>query len=273
MDALPSLPRLPRHCCLPINRCNLPAAILGGLTFQRQPTALMIDGVAELHHDLYRRLAALAAAPQRVTQFVDYLDVHFKLREPEAVGYQRGGRGRPKATWQRMLRGWLFDTDSREGAVLKGWVESRFGLLPRYHGGPIRDFSAATYRAYLEARAQGLYNTNALEAQLDLVYSFCQFELLQTRCTHLTLYRGINGLAQMEWLPGGSAEQPVMVLNNLNSFSRDPERASEFGDRVAAVRVPCAKVFCFDTLFPALFNGEGEYLVIGGLYELDHWLY
>lgn len=32
------------------------------------------------------------------------------------------------------------DSDGREGAILKGWVESRFGLLPRFHGEPLRDF-------------------------------------------------------------------------------------------------------------------------------------
>ena len=35
-------PALPRFARLPINRCNLPAAILGGLTYQRHPTPLTI---------------------------------------------------------------------------------------------------------------------------------------------------------------------------------------------------------------------------------------
>ena len=37
-------------------------------------------------------------------------------------------------------------SNSRESAVLKGWVESRFGLTPRYHHGPIRHYSDATHR-------------------------------------------------------------------------------------------------------------------------------
>jgi NAD+--dinitrogen-reductase ADP-D-ribosyltransferase len=55
-DGSPTLPACAR---LPINRCNLPAVILGSLTFQHHPTALHIDGVAELHRELYRLLTPL----------------------------------------------------------------------------------------------------------------------------------------------------------------------------------------------------------------------
>ncbi len=261
-----SLSTLPRGAALPINRCNLPASILGGLTFQQHPAPLYIDGVASLHGDLFRRLAPLEERSARAAQFMDYLDVYFRLDDPEAAGYRKGGRGRPRANWKRMLRGWLFDSDSREGAVLKAWVESRFGLLPRFHKGPIRDFSGETYMAYLEARSQGLYNTNALEAQLDLVYSYCQYELAREGGGHRILYRGVNRLEQLETL-GSARESLVVLMNNLNSFSEDPERASEFGDRVLEVRVPREKVLCFNTLFPSMLKGEGEFIVVGGLYR------
>jgi len=42
-------PSLPRSARLPINRCNLPVAILGSLTYLRHPVPLELDGVAELH--------------------------------------------------------------------------------------------------------------------------------------------------------------------------------------------------------------------------------
>lgn len=274
---------LPWGSYLPINRCNLPAKILGGLRFQQQPAPLFIDGVAELHRELFARLDRLSDQPLRVQQFCDYLDVHFRLQDPAAAGYTPGGRGRPNANWQRVIRGWFFDTDSREGAVLKGWVESRFGLLPRFHRGPIRDYSAPSYLGYLEARARGLYNTNALEAQLDLVYSYCQYELSRPRQEvrqppqHLSLYRGINRLEQLEQItpaqPPAAAGLPILLLNNLNSFSRDPERASEFGDSLVKIRVPIQKLLCFEQLFPRLLQGEGEYLVIGGLYRIEERLY
>ncbi len=66
-----------------------------------------------------------------------------------------------------------------------------FGLLPRHHGGPIRDFSGEAYRRYLEMRATALYGTNALEAQLDLLYTYCQYELARSHPnkTHLTLVK------------------------------------------------------------------------------------
>ena len=51
-------PRLPRWARLPINRCNLPADILGGLSFQRGPCPLVIDGVAELGFPLSIHLEA-----------------------------------------------------------------------------------------------------------------------------------------------------------------------------------------------------------------------
>ena len=264
---------LPKGTYLPINRCNLPARILGSLTFQHQPAALQIDGVADLHHDLFQRLQGMEYPQQRAQQFSDYMDVHFQLNDPGRQGYVQGGKGRPKASWQRMIRGWFFDTDSREGAVLKSWVESRFGLLPRFHRGAIRDFSGDTYLRYLEARSLGLYNTNALEAQLDLVYSYCQYELSLKAQSHLTLYRGINNIEQLEQFKGGRIgnSPDVFLLNNLNSFSSDLERASEFGDRVVEIAVPRQKVFCFDQLFPQLLNGESEYLVIGGLHSINNW--
>ena len=35
-----------------------------------------------------------------------------------------------KNSYLRYLRGWMMDSNSIEGAVLKGWVESRMGLPP-----------------------------------------------------------------------------------------------------------------------------------------------
>lgn len=264
--------RLPKGTYLPINRGNLPARILGGLTFQKYPAALQIDHIDTLHADLFQRLDRLSDVSTRQQQFIDYLDVFFTLNDPEAAGYHNG-RGRPKANWQRTLRGWFFDSESREGAVLKAWVESRFGLLPRFHRGVIRDFSGTTYLSYLEERARGLYNTNALESQLDLVYSYSQYELGQSQPQLITLYRGLNRLEQLEQIGETDEGLPVLLLNNLNSFSCDPERASEFGDRVVEIQVPRQKVFCYHQLFPKLLKGEGEYLVVGGLYRVSDYFY
>lgn len=259
---------LPREARLPINRCNLPAVVLGSLTYQQYPSPLLLDGVAELHGDLFRRLDA-AAPEARAEAFRDYLTVHFRLERPEDMGFTGRRKSRIKANYVRMIRGWSFDSDSREGAVLKGWVESRFGLMPRYHGQPLPDPSSDAYRRYLEMRSAGLYGTNALEAQLDLLYAFSQSEL--ERChpgaRHVTLYRGVNRLADYETLSMGKGRH-VILLNNLNSFTCSRERACEFGDYILAVDVPLTKIFFHCGLLPGVLQGEDEFLVIGGVVDV-----
>jgi NAD+--dinitrogen-reductase ADP-D-ribosyltransferase len=261
---------LPRDARLPINRCNLPAVVLGSLTFQRHPTPLLIDGVAELHRDLFRRLDAVAPEA-RGDVFRDYLTVRFQLAWPEEMGFTGQKKGRTKANYSKTIRGWSFDSDSREGAVLKGWVESRFGLMPRWHGQPLRDPSDEAYRRYLEMRAQGLYGTNALEAQLDLVYTYCQYELARRHpaAQHVTLYRGINRLGDHEVLEKGDNGRQLILLNNLNSFTCSRDRACEFGDYILAVDVPLVKIFFHCGLLPGVLQGEDEFLAIGGVAEVS----
>lgn len=259
-------PALPANRYLPINRCNLPAAILGSLSFQRHPVALLLDGIADLHRDLWRRLASLHNHVERATQFMDYMTVHFLLSEPEEAGYQPQQRhARIKLDYCHLLRGWMFDPDNREGAVLKGWVETRFGLLPTWHKGAINNPDDTGYLHYLQDRTSGIYNTNALEAQLDLLYSYCQYELAQTYTddARLPLYRGIN-LDNEQHL----CRDTVMLFNNLNSCSACQERADEFGSMVYHMQVPRAKIFYYSGLLPGLLQGEEEYLVIGGLYNV-----
>ncbi|MBI1423309.1 MAG: NAD(+)--dinitrogen-reductase ADP-D-ribosyltransferase [Gammaproteobacteria bacterium] len=259
-------PALPAQTYLPINRCNLPAAILGSLSFQRHPVALALDGVAELHRDLWQRLEAIDDPMQRAVQFMDYMAVHFLLEAPEAAGYQQQRNARIKLDYRQVLRGWMFDADNREGAVLKGWVESRFGLLPIWHKGAIISPESDAYRQYLRDRTTGIYNTNALEAQLDVLYSYCQYELTRFYAdhSHLQLFRGINP-DMLGQLP---SHEGVMLFNNLNACSQSQERADEFGSLVYRVQVPRAKVFYFSGLLPGLLQGEDEYLVIGGLYDV-----
>lgn len=271
MAAQASNPTLPSWARLPINRCNLPAAILGSLTYQRHPVPLKLDGVEELHRALFDALDGLADAAARAHAFMAYMDAQFSLAHPEEAGYSaHWPYGRAKANYLKVLRGWAFDADGREGAVLKGWVESRFGLLPRHHGAPIRDFSGETYRHYLEQRSGGLYNTNALEAQFDLLYAFCQRDLARRHPErdHLTLYRGVNRIDGYEVLDPGEPGRRVLLLNSLNSFSAERERACEFGDTILEARVPLAKVLCHQGLLPEKLKGEAEYAVIGGVYEV-----
>jgi NAD+--dinitrogen-reductase ADP-D-ribosyltransferase len=265
-------PRLPRDAQVPINRCNLPAAVLGSLTFQHHPSPLLIDGVAELYRSLFAVLDTIEAPQARAQRFMDYMAVHFRLEHLDEAGWRaHRPNARPNANYLRMMRGWAFDSSDREGAVLKGWVESRFGLLPRHHVEPLRAQRSGAYWRYLEARAQGLYGTNALEAQLDLLYAYTQYEFGRSRPgeRHVALFRGVNRLADHDVLATTSNARPVLLLNNLNSFSASRERAGEFGDHILAVQVPLVKVFFHSGLLPDVLRAESEYAVIGGLYEVD----
>jgi NAD+--dinitrogen-reductase ADP-D-ribosyltransferase len=267
-EIFPTLPRLAR---LPINRCNLPADILGGLTYQRHPTPLQIDGVADLHKPLWALLDDIPGAGERAERFAGYMENHFRLRQPEDAGLVTGQSGaRAKASYLRVVRGWAFDSESREAAVLKGWVESRFGLSPRHHGEPLREPGSAAWQRYVEIRAQGLRGTNALESQLDLLYAYTQYELARQfpQRTHLRLYRGVNRLAEHETVQDNRQGEKVLLLNNINSFSRSRERAGEFGDDLLAVDVPLPKLAFFSRLLPGMLRGEDEYVVIGGLYRV-----
>lgn len=263
---------LPTWARLSINRCNLPAVILGGLTFQRHPAPLALDGVAELHAELFHLLDRADDPVERARLFRDYEAAHFCLDHLEDAGFDDHTKKRAKANWLRILRGWSFDSDGREGAVLKGWVESRFGLLPRFHGEPLRDFVSAPYLRYIEMRSAGLYGTNALEAQLDLLYAYCQYDYARAAregavSPRLTLYRGINRIDDHEVLSSNGDKQ-VVLFNNLVSFTGSRERASEFGDFILEAEVPTAKIFFHCGLLPELLKGEDEHLVIGGAYEV-----
>lgn len=260
---------LPRHARLALNRCNLPPVILGSLTFQRFPERLVIDGVTTFHADLFAQLNACEDPATRAKKFQDYVTVHFRLDNPEDAGGEVG-KGRAKADYLRILRGWFFDSDGREGAVLKSWAESRFGLAVRHHKGPLKSPNDPAFAQYLKDRADGLYNTNALEAQLDLVYTFCQHELASRYPgeTHLTLYRGVNRLDDFEVLRTPAANEQVILLNNVNSFTTDRDTAGEFGDYILTVQTPMAKLFFFSGLLPGRMTGENEYVVLGGAYTV-----
>src|SRR5689334_1271778 len=60
-----------------------------------------------------------------------------------------GSRRRFRSSYMRLLRGWGYDSNSPEGAVIKGWVESRFGLLPTHHKQPLDAASADVWTTYV----------------------------------------------------------------------------------------------------------------------------
>ena len=264
-------PSLPAHARSPINRCNLPAIILGSLTFQQHPVPLYLDGVNELHRRFFAALDTLDKADERALHFQQYMRSAFLLGQSEQAGFDPAtpARRRDKADYLRLLRGWMFNADGIEAAVLKRWAESRFGLLTRNHGGLLGEPDSVAYAAYQADYVRGLYNSNALEMQLDLLYSYCQYELRRRwpDKMHWQLYRGINRLYEHERLVRDDANGCVLLLNNLNSFSRDQEQSETFGDVVLKIAVPQPKILFFPELLSGVLSGETEYLVVGGVYR------
>jgi len=254
-----------------LNLCNLPPWAISSRMYNRSPKPLEIQGVQCSGKPLFSRLDKVSDPLQRGQIFHDFMDVRFQLHQWENQA-SRNSRKALKNSYLRFLRGWLFDSNSREGAVLKGWVESRFGLPPLFHREPIEDIHSEGYYQYLVERMKGSERTSAILRQFDLVYEFVQYELRRRLPgeTHLNLYRGINDFTEHRILEQQGKNRYLVQLNNLNSFTDDFEKAWEFGTRVLKAEVPIPKIFFTSGLLPrSLLKGEGEQLVIGGEYDVQ----
>lgn len=258
-----------QSCCT--NYCSQPPWAIASRHFNRHPKPLELQGVRRSHRSFFERLEAEADPERRTATFHDYMDVTFQLHQWDQQT-TASGRKSLKNSYLRFLRGWMFDSNGREGAVLKGWVESRFGLTPTYHGQPIANIHSKAYQGYLIDRMRGSARTSAIQAQFDLLFEFAQYEL-QRRFpgqTHFDLFRGIYDFDEHPLLEQTDPHHCVVRLNNLNSFTSDFERAWEFGSKVLAVKVPASKILFFNGLISsALLRGEEENLVIGGEYEVE----
>jgi len=254
----------------PMNLCNLPPWAIASRHFNGRPQSLEIQGVRRANRLLFERLASLDAPEERGALFHDYMDVTFQLHQWEREASVMG-RKSLKNSYLRFLRGWMFDSNSLEGAVLKGWVESRLGLPPTFHCEAIDSVHSEAYYRYTVGRMKGSARTSAILAQFDVLYEFVQEELrrLLPQETHLRLYRGINDFSEHRIIEELGKNRCLVRLNNLNSFTTDFERAWEFGTRVLEAEVPLVKIFFRGDLLPrTLLKGEGEVMVIGGEYEV-----
>lgn len=252
--------------------CNVPAWVIGSREFNADPVPLSVHGVRTEHAHFFNQLDNLPSWEERAKIFQDYMEVAFHLHQWRKNDTS-GGQLSLKHSYLSFLRGWLFDADSIEGAVLKGWVESRMGLPPTYHGGRIEGKKSNAYSSYLTDRMKGSARTNGIFSQLDLLYEFVQYELKRRAPdnTHITLFRGVHGFYDhdlLEW--DGKKGKGTVRLNNLNSFTHDFERAWEFGTFIIEARVPVSKIF-FDGAFlhAGILKGEEEVLVIGGEYDIS----
>jgi NAD+--dinitrogen-reductase ADP-D-ribosyltransferase len=263
-----------------LNRCNLPPWAIASHHFDEDPSPLELQGVRAANAGLFRMLDGIDDPDERGRRFDDWVSVRFQLHHwreqatPSARQSLRNG-------YVRFLRGWGHDASSIEGAVLKGWVESRMGIPPTFHRRPLdaahperssREAAAESkgdgpWARYVADRTRGHACTSAIDAQLDLVYSFTQYELARRLPGErwLTLWRGQNDLAAHEIVERRGPREWVVRLNNLCSFTDDRERAWEFGDVVLEARVGIPRVFFAGHLLPrSILRGEREHLVIGG---------
>jgi len=267
----------------PFNRCNLPPWTIASIAFQEDPLPLELDGVRSTDRRLFQRLALLDDPAQRGQVFHDYVSVKFRLHEWKDHG--GSARSSLRHSYISFLHGWGADSNGRSGAVLKSWVESRFGLKPTYHAGRLPGDPAARER-YWHDRMKGASRTVAVSAQLDLLYTFCQDELRRRhpQAKWLTLYRGTHDPEEYALRPSGAEEAgalasdsrtaTLVAFNNLSSFTSEREVAWEFGSLVWEVRIPLEKVVFFSGLLPShLLEGENEYMVLGGEYRVKPLLW
>lgn len=225
--------------------------------YNDEPWRCVLPGVRSAHRRLFALLAAKAEQSERARHFGDYM--------AEAFGEARNMPG--KGSHLPYVLGWMLDSNGREGAALKSWACSRFGLDATWHGVSLSGDPEA--RAAFDAEAgTALAADPAAFEKFDLMYEFAQFELATRPFSHVVLYRGTGNLSGSE---GGRRRTGAISvrLNCLNSFTRGFERAWEFGDRVIEARVPTTKIFFDDAIFrTGILTGEEEVIVLGGEYEV-----
>lgn len=255
---------------LTMNLCNLPPWIIASPKFNRNPKPIEIQGVRWAHRRLFSSLETMSDPEERARAFHDHMDVVFQIHEwrrQESPSSRKSLRN----SYVRFLRGWMFDSNSVEGAALKGWVESRIGIPPTFHKGPIEDIHSDAYLAYLSDRMRGTALTSAIQAQFDILYEFVQSEIRRREPDTIayTLYRGIHDFEEHRVLERKGRSSYLLRLNNLNSFTNDFERAFEFGTKVLEANVPYCKVFFRADILPGSnLKGEEEVIVIGGDFDV-----
>jgi NAD+--dinitrogen-reductase ADP-D-ribosyltransferase len=254
---------------LGFNLCNLPPWVIASRHFNDHPQPLEIQGVRLANRHFFQKLDTISESAARAETFNDYMSVKYQLHHWQEQ--TSSARKSLKNSYLRFLRGWMMDANSVEGAVLKGWVESRMGIPPTYHKIRIPGIHAEEYMTYAMDRTKGSARTNAINSQLDLLYEYCQYELGKAHPPEhcLKLFRGTNDANDYDLIETIGKREQIVRLNNLVSFTDDEERAWEFGDTVWEIHAPLAKVFFYDDLLPnSIMKGEGEYLVIGGEYRV-----
>lgn len=259
------------------NLVGIPAGLIASVEFNEHPQALRIAGARETHRGLFRLLEQATDLDDAAERFRRYLDIVFQLHASD-YEIQHAAVRRFRPSYLKLMEGWGFDSNSPQGAVLKGWVESRFGLPPTFHKAPLQHYPSPAWMRYLEEKFSSRFHSNSIYMQLDLLYEYCQFVMqrfVQPAGNWMTLWRGVNSydepamsLSQHEKGERHKNER-IVQLNNLVSFTTSRERADEFGDWILEVKVPVVKLLFFPGILKKpLLSGEGEVLALGGHYRV-----
>ena len=253
-----------------IGRCNLPPGVLAAQSFQDDPSPIEIQGVRQAEGDLFDRLDSIEDPELRREAFHEYMAVRFQI-DPRGAA-PKSSEKVPKRDYIHFLLGWRIDSNTRSGAVLKSWVESRFGLFASYHSGILAEDPSARMK-YLNDKRYA--EPKRITMQLDLAYTLCQYELARRFPGErwMTLYRGTHDPEEYAVRRESPGDGSLVALNNLSSFTSDPEVAWEFGSSGWKVRVPLPKIVFFGGLLPRNWlESEKEYLVLGGEYRVKKLL-
>jgi NAD+---dinitrogen-reductase ADP-D-ribosyltransferase len=256
-----------------VNRCNLSPWTIGSHEFQATPQPLEIAGVRMADRRLFERLDTIDEPAERSRVFHDYLSVKFRLHE--WAEHQASARSSLRSSYVQFLHGWGADSNGHAGAVLKSWVQSRFGISATYHGGRMPEEPEAVAKYHID-QMRGAAKTMGVAMQLDLLYTYCQYELARRHPGEhwLTLFRGTHDPAEYSVSDRAPGDVAMVQLNNLSSFTADVEVAWSFGAMVWEVRVPHPKIVFFSGLLPPhMLGGEAEFLVLGGEYRVKTLLY
>ena len=240
--------------------------------FNANPKPLHIAGTRESAPGLFEKLARQSSREECGALFQDYMSVVFGFEAEQRLANDAEGRRRYRNSYLRLIQDWGLDSNNAQGAVLKGWVESRFGLFPTYHKQPLNNFVSKDWVGYIEEKMNSRYHNNCIYMQLDLLYEFCQWIIERFQfpaATHMTLYRGVNAVDDDCVLIEEDKQNKVLRFNSLVSFTDRRSIASEFGAYILEVQVPMVKLVFFNDLLPNhALHGESEYLVIGGDYRV-----
>jgi NAD+--dinitrogen-reductase ADP-D-ribosyltransferase len=255
------------------NLVGVPTGLLASEAFNEFPLSLHISGTREAHRSLFEMLTNAGDVGEAAHIFQDYMTVVFGLEHAPEAGEKR----RYRASYLRLLKDWGFDSNSPAGAVLKGWVESRFGLFPSFHKEPLQRFNSRAWTAYVEEKMASRFHNNSIYMQLDALYEVCQWALGRYYALgrrHIRLFRGSNDMREHQLLQRLDGRQALIRLNNLVSFTSQPDIADEFGDTLIEAEIPLAKILFYnDLLLRHPLRGESEFLVIGGDYKvkMSYW--